>query len=91
MEKIYTIPVNEAFDRSAADKACGCPYCSLYNLLEKNEAEAILGAAMMEPDVRIKSNELGYCGTHLKMMMAKPKRLPQNLLTSPGVTDLISG
>ena len=31
MEKIYTIPVNEAFDASAADKSCGCPFCTLYN------------------------------------------------------------
>ena len=24
MERIYTIPVNEAFDASSADPACGC-------------------------------------------------------------------
>ena len=57
MEKIYTIPVNEAFDRSATDKACGCPFCALYNMLEQNELDAVLGASMMEPDVRIETNK----------------------------------
>ena len=58
MEQIYTIPVNEAFDASAADSTCGCPMCALYRKLEENELELILGASMMEPDVRIKTNEL---------------------------------
>ena len=57
MEQIYTIPVNEAFEASAADKSCGCPFCSLYNKLENDELDLILGASMMEPDVRIKTNK----------------------------------
>ena len=56
MEQIYTIPVNEAFEASAADAACGCAFCAMYNKLEENELELILGASMMEPDVRIKTN-----------------------------------
>ncbi len=75
MEKIYTIPVNEAFDKSAADKACGCPMCSLERMLEENELEIILGAAMMEPDIRIKTNELGFCSKHLEMMFVRKNRL----------------
>ena len=38
MEKIYTIPVNEAFEASAADPACGCPFCTLYRKLELSAA-----------------------------------------------------
>ena len=57
MEQIYTIPVSEAFEKSAADKSCGCPFCTLYNKLECDELDLILGASMMEPDVRIKTNE----------------------------------
>ena len=56
MDTIYTIPVNEAFEASAADSSCGCPFCALYNKLEDDELELILGASMMEPDVRIKTN-----------------------------------
>lgn len=75
MEKIYTIPVNEAFDKSAADRACGCPMCSLERMLEENELEIILGAAMMEPDIRIKTNELGFCSKHFDMMFERKNRL----------------
>ena len=75
MEQIYTIPVNEAFDASAADSTCGCPMCALYRKLEENELELILGASMMEPDVRIKTNEQGFCRTHYDMMFTRKNRL----------------
>ncbi len=42
--------------------------------------EYILGAAMMEPDVRIKTNEMGFCADHLKMMMTKRNRLSLGLI-----------
>ncbi len=75
MEKIYTIPVNEAFDKSAEDKACGCPMCSIERMLEENELEIILGAAMMEPDIRIKTNKLGFCPVHYDKMYERKNRL----------------
>lgn len=80
MEQIYTIPVNEAFEASAADAALGCPFCRLYNKLEQDELELILGASMMEPDVRVKTNEQGFCPTHFTMMLRRPKRLPLALM-----------
>ena len=49
-EKIYTIPVNEAFDEYD-----GCPFCRMRRTLEDNERELIMGASMMEPDTRIKN------------------------------------
>lgn len=42
-EKIYTIPVNEAFEACAEDKSRGCPFCRLYNKLEADETDLILG------------------------------------------------
>ena len=75
MEQIYTIPVSEAFEKSAADKNCGCPFCTLYNKLECDELALILGASMMEPDVRIKTNEKGFCRTHYDMMFVRKNRL----------------
>ena len=80
MEQIYTIPVNEAFEASAADPSLGCPFCRLYNKLEQDELELILGASMMEPDVRVKTNEQGFCPTHFTMMLRRPKRLPLALM-----------
>ncbi len=83
MEQIYTIPVNEAFEASAADSESGrhiCPFCRLYKKLERDETELILGASMMEPDVRIKTNESGFCSEHLSQLFSMGKRLPLTLM-----------
>lgn len=88
MEQIYTIPVNEAFERSAADKSCGCPFCSLYNKLENDELELILGASMMEPDVRIKTNKAGFCRTHYDMMFIRKNRLGMALTLESHLNEL---
>ena len=88
MEQIYTIPVNEAFDASAADSSCGCPMCTLYRKLEENELELILGASMMEPDVRIKTNEQGFCRTHYDMMFMRKNRLGMALTLESHLSEL---
>lgn len=80
MEQIYTIPVNEAFEKSRDDASCGCPFCALSRKLEANELDLILGASMMEPDIRVKTNELGFCQTHYSLMMKRGKRLPLALM-----------
>ena len=75
MEKIYTIPVNEAFDACAEDKSKGCPFCEMFRKVQENELELILGASMMDPDVRIKTNEMGFCDKHFSMMLKRKNRL----------------
>ena len=80
MERIYTIPVNEALEKVTDGGVSACPFCMLYNKLESDELDLILGASMMEPDVRLKTNELGFCDTHLSMMFAGGKRLPLALI-----------
>lgn len=87
MEQIYTIPVNEAFEASEADKGCGCAFCTLYNKLEDNELELILGASMMEPDVRIKTNKEGFCPTHYGMMFTRKNRLGLALMLESHFDD----
>ena len=47
MEQIYTIPVNEAFEAVTGGDNCTCPFCLMYNRLEDNELDLILGASMM--------------------------------------------
>ena len=74
-EQIYTIPVNEAFDLGVENKESGCPFCTLYKKLEANELDLILGASMMEPDIRIKTNKAGFCRTHYDMMFVRKNRL----------------
>lgn len=88
METIYTIPVNEAFEASAADSSCGCPFCTLYNKLEDDELELILGASMMEPDVRIQTNKEGFCRTHYDMMFTKKNRLGMALTLESHLHEL---
>ena len=88
MEQIYTIPVNEAFEASAADSTCGCPMCAIYRKLEENELELILGASMMEPDVRIKTNEEGFCRLHYDQMFVRKNRLGMALTLESHLKEL---
>ena len=88
MEQIYTIPVNEALEAGAADHSCGCPMCALYRKLEENELDLILGASMMEPDVRIKTNEQGFCRTHYDMMFTRKNRLGMALTLESHLNEL---
>jgi hypothetical protein len=67
-EKIYTIPVNEAF---AED--CECPLCLLESRFEREMAEYFLGPSLMEPDHRVATNEKGFCGRHLGMLFDSGK------------------
>lgn len=69
-EKIYTIPVNEAFSQNEI-----CGLCYLNKKLEAESVDYSLGGAMMEPDYRIVSNEKGYCNTHYEMMLSKKEKL----------------
>lgn len=75
MEKIYTIPVNEAFDHTDS-----CPFCRLKKELTEKEVDLILGASMMEPDIRVKTNEKGFCREHFTKMYEAQKRLPLALI-----------
>ncbi len=90
MEQIYTIPVNEAFEASAADPTCGCPLCAIARKLEENELDLILGASMMEPDVRIKTNEQGFCRLHYDLMFVRKNRLGMALTLESHLKELQS-
>ena len=80
MEQIFTIPVNEEFDACRDDHAKGCPFCKLYRRLQRDEIDIILGASMMEPDIRIKTNELGFCNKHFGIMLGKKRMLGMGLM-----------
>lgn len=88
MEQIYTIPVNEAFDASAAEPSCGCPLCAIHRKFEDNELELILGASMMEPDIRIMTNKQGFCRTHYDMMFVRKNRLGMALTLESHLDEL---
>ncbi len=89
MEQIYTIPVNEAFDEVGEHPEVGCPFCSLFRKLEENELDIILGASMMEPDIRIKTNELGFCRTHYRMMLSRQRMLGIGLMLESHLDEVM--
>ena len=83
-EKIYTIPVNEAFD-----KKDGCPFCALYDMLCDREFEILMGGAMMEPDVRIATNKQGFCHRHFVQLLSLQKRLQAGLMLESHLSEHI--
>ena len=88
MEQIYSIPVNEVFDKCKAEPECGCPVCILYKKLQENELDIILGASMMEPDIRIKTNEQGFCLTHYRMMLERRRMLGIGLIMESHLAEV---
>ena len=69
-ENIYTIPVIDAFKEDTE-----CPFCFLYNKLEKQYIEYVLGPSYMEVDVRIETNNKGFCKHHIKLLYEQKNRL----------------
>ena len=88
MDMNFTIPVNETFEKNAADHSCGCPLCSLYRKLEEDELDLILGASMMEPSVRIQTNKSGFCRTHYDLMFTRKNRLGMALTLESHLAEL---
>ncbi len=82
-EKNYTIPINEEFD-----KYCGCPLCRLHEKFEQHSLEYVMGAAMMEPDVRIATNHSGFCRKHFNKMLAMGNRLSLTLMLESYLDEL---
>lgn len=84
-EKIYTIPVNEAYDTE-----CECPLCFLQNKLERDAVSFALGDAMMQPDHRETSNKIGYCREHFSLMMQRPNKLSLALVLDTHLKNIRS-
>lgn len=74
-ESLLTIPINEILEPK-----CGCPLCRMRDMLEQRTVEYIMGAAMMEPDVRIETNKRGFCKTHFEQMRNCKNRLSLALM-----------
>ena len=75
-ETIYTIPVNEAFE-----KDCECPVCELKARFENDTVQYFIGPSLMEPDTRIETNDKGFCARHFEMMyQTKANRLGLGLM-----------
>lgn len=69
-EKIYSIPVNDAFNAE-----CECPVCSMYKTLEDNAVEYTMGPSYMEDDTRALTDENGFCKRHMQMIYESGNKL----------------
>lgn len=82
-EDICTIPVSEGFEEMD-----GCPLCRIRAIAEKRVIDYILGAAMMEPDVRVKTNQMGFCKDHYGSMRKAGNRLSLALMLDSHVLEV---
>ena len=74
-EKLYTIPVNDAFDRN-----CECPICAMRQVLETQSVEYTMGASYMEDDVRAETDKAGFCRKHMEDIYAQKNMLGMALV-----------
>ena len=56
--------------------------------VEEHICEYIMGAAMMEPDVRQDTNRLGFCFTHYQQLMMQNNRLSLGLMLNSHLEEL---
>jgi hypothetical protein len=63
--QLETIPIWEAYE----DKG-ECPLCFLHTKLTKNYTGFFLGGSVMEPNIRGRVNEVGFCGEHFSLLFA---------------------
>ena len=83
-EKLYTIPVNEAFEID-----CECPICAMRQKLETNAIEFTMGPSYMEDDIRGMTSRLGFCKKHLEMLYQNQNRLGLALILNTHMDKLI--
>ncbi len=69
-EQLYTIPVNDAFDKN-----CECSICAMKKVLETNAIEYTMGPSYMEDDVRMNTDKLGFCREHMNMLLQQKNKL----------------
>ena len=69
-EKLYTIPVNEAYDYD-----CECPLCYIKKELEVKAIDFTMGPSYMEDDIRAETDKVGFCSNHLSKLYENQNRL----------------
>ena len=82
-EDICTIPISEAFEGND-----GCPICRMRKTVEERILDYIMGAAMMEPDIRIETNKKGFCLTHYCQILGQRNRLSVALMMESHLEQL---
>ena len=74
-DHIHTIPVLDALREPQ-----GCAFCTMYEKLERDSVQFIMGPAYMEDDIRMETNRMGFCKRHLDAMYKEQNRLGLGLM-----------
>ncbi len=69
-EKLYSIPVHDAFNEN-----CECPICAMFHKLEDDAVDYTMGPSYMEDDTRAMTDAAGFCEKHIRMVYHKDNRL----------------
>lgn len=84
-EKLYTIPVNDAFDADTE-----CPLCSMRKQLEESAIEFTMGPSYMEDDIREATSRLGFCEKHLHQLYQNQNRLGLALILKTHIDKIVT-
>lgn len=82
-EKLYTIPINDAFNQD-----CECPLCAMYHQLEEDALRNTMAGYMVE-EQRMRSNETGFCDRHMKMLLERQDKLGVALMLDTHMETII--
>lgn len=83
-EKLYTIPVSEAFEAEGE-----CPICTMRKKLETDAIDYTMGPSYMEDDVREATSRLGFCEKHLEQLYKNQNRLGLALILKTHMDKLV--
>lgn len=81
-EKLYTIPVNDAFDSE-----CECPICAMRRELETQSVEYTMGPSYMEEDIRAKTDQMGFCSRHMQQIYEQKNMLGMALILKTHISQ----
>jgi hypothetical protein len=83
---IDTIPLWDAFRQTDL-----CPFCAIQNKLEELYVDMYLGDSVMEPDIRVKVNKVGFCEEHFMLLyMQKTSKLGLALMVHTHLLETIN-
>ena len=83
-EVLYEIPVNDIFDIP-----CECPVCAMRKKLDEDEVAFAMGPSYMEDDIRLTTDEIGFCAHHMQMMYDYENRLGLGLILNTHMQNIM--
>lgn len=84
-EVLYDIPVNDIFSQP-----CECPICAMKKKLDDDEVAFAMGPSYMEDDIRLTTDEVGFCAHHMQMMFDFENRLGLGLILNTHMQKMIA-